>query len=85
VELSTKLAGAVAQLVEHRLCKPRVIGSNPFCSTTQATQTAFKSFYKVWQVTSLEKPHESAVDPSHLPKFFDITYGSVHSLSPDFL
>ena len=31
---STCTCGAVAQLGEHRLCKPRVEGSNPFRSTT---------------------------------------------------
>ena len=28
-----KITGAVAQLGEHRLCKPRVSGSNPLSST----------------------------------------------------
>lgn len=28
--------GDIAQLVEHRLCKPRVRGSNPLVSTTLA-------------------------------------------------
>ena len=38
--------GAVAQLGEHRLCKPRVIGSNPF-SSTAARRPAFVPSFAV--------------------------------------
>ena len=36
----TPAGGAVAQLAEHRLCKPGVIGSNPISSTTRAHRQA---------------------------------------------
>lgn len=69
-----KILAVVAQLVEHRLPKPRVTGSSPACRSNDCT-IGPQRIYNVGESTAKNYPIDCTIQLHRTRRNFPFTYG----------